>query len=151
MKRLQEKLSTLSGVRLERSADTLGTLWDELSKARGDPVEMEPSTTSPVSACCPQSICPLVENPQQQVSPPKILDSVKAALLQSIYTGTFVDYQFFAKSLRGRGRSPRPIYLSSTAAGEKLRLIQIGMCHRVLRSSDGSHHLLVSSCVPGGR
>ena len=59
---------------------------------------------------------------------PKILDSVKTALLHSIYTGTFVDYQFFAKSLRGRSRSLRPIYLSSVVAGERLCLIQDGTC-----------------------
>ena len=56
IKRLQEKLSTLSGVRLARSADTLGMLWEELSKARADPAEKEPSTTSPVSIHCPRFI-----------------------------------------------------------------------------------------------
>jgi len=151
IKRLQEKLSTLTGARLARSADTLGTLWEELSKARADPMEKGPSTISSVSTRCPRFIRPLVESPQQQVSPPKILDSVKAALLHSIYTGSFVDRQFFARSLRGRGGSPRPIYLSSAAAGEWLRLIQGGTCHRVFRPSDGPHHLLVFSCLPGGR
>ena len=58
IKRLQEKLSTLSGVRLARSADTLGTLWEELSKARTDPVEKEPSTTSSVSISCNGSFAP---------------------------------------------------------------------------------------------
>ena len=50
IKRLQAKLLTLSGIRLAHSADTLGTLWEELSKAKTDPVERELSTFSPVSA-----------------------------------------------------------------------------------------------------
>lgn len=53
IKRLQAKLLTLSGVRLERSADTLGTLWEELSKAKAVAVEKESSTTLCVSLRCP--------------------------------------------------------------------------------------------------
>ena len=58
IKRLQEKLSSLSGARLERSTDTLGTLWEELSKAKVVAVGKEPSTISPVSLRCPRSISP---------------------------------------------------------------------------------------------
>ncbi|KAF9779896.1 hypothetical protein BJ322DRAFT_349753 [Thelephora terrestris] len=44
IKRLQEKLSNLSGVRLERSADTLGILWEKLSKSEPFTVEKEQNT-----------------------------------------------------------------------------------------------------------
>ena len=63
IKRLQGKLSTLSGVRLARSADTLGTLWEELSKARAEPAEKGPSIISSVRIRCPPFIRPLVESP----------------------------------------------------------------------------------------
>ena len=67
----------------------------------------------------------LVESSQQQ-RPLQVLCSVKAALLHSIYTGSFVDYRFFAKNSRGLKGSHRPIYLSSIVAGERLHLIQSG-------------------------
>lgn len=57
IKRLRAKLSTLSGVRLERSADTLGMLWEELSKAKAVPVEKGPSIVSlVVSIRCPRFV-----------------------------------------------------------------------------------------------
>jgi hypothetical protein len=53
IKRFQVKLASLSGARLERSADTLGMFWEELSKARTVPVEKESSTVPSVSLRCP--------------------------------------------------------------------------------------------------
>jgi len=54
IKRLQEKLSSLSGLRLQRSVDALETLWEELSKSKAVAVEKGPSAISPVSPCSPQ-------------------------------------------------------------------------------------------------
>lgn len=61
IKRLQAKLLRLSGVRLERSADTLGTLWEVLSKAEASGAEKEPSATSHVRPRCSHFIQPMVE------------------------------------------------------------------------------------------
>jgi len=51
IERLQAKVSSLSGVRLERSADTLGSLWEGISKGKavGPPVEKESSPIPIVS------------------------------------------------------------------------------------------------------
>lgn len=47
--RLQEKLSSLEGVRLERSTDTLTMLWEELSDSKPVTVEGELNASSTVS------------------------------------------------------------------------------------------------------
>jgi len=51
IEQLQAKVSSLSGVRLERSADTLGALWEGISKGKvaGPPVEKESSPIPIVS------------------------------------------------------------------------------------------------------
>ena len=49
VERLQARVSSLSGVRLERSADTLGTLWGGISKGEAVVVEKEPCTIPSVS------------------------------------------------------------------------------------------------------
>jgi len=49
VERLQARVSSLSGVRLERSADTLGTLWEGISKGKAVAVDKEPSAIPSVS------------------------------------------------------------------------------------------------------
>jgi len=49
VERLQARVSNLSGVRLERSADTLGTLWEAISKGKAVAVDKEPKTIPSVS------------------------------------------------------------------------------------------------------
>ena len=49
VKRLQVRVSSLSGVRLERSADTLGALWEGISKGKAAAVEKEQSAIPSVS------------------------------------------------------------------------------------------------------
>lgn len=56
MNRLQAKLASLSGVRLERSADAMGMFWNGLSKGKVVAVEKEPSTIPPVRLLRPQVI-----------------------------------------------------------------------------------------------
>ena len=55
-KRLQSKLSSLSGVRLQRSADTLEMLWGELSKGKSVAAKKEPGTIPSVRLRYPHSI-----------------------------------------------------------------------------------------------
>jgi hypothetical protein len=130
IKRLQEKLSSLSGVRLERSADTLGILWEKLSKSESFTVEKELNTGPSVSLYSLTRF-DIFKSLRQRRTLPKVSDCVKVALLHSIHTGIFVDYRFFAKNRKGRGDSIRPIYLSSAVAGERLRLMVDGMCHHL--------------------
>lgn len=56
IERLQAKVSSLSGVRLERSADTLGTLWEGISKGKAVAVEKESSIAQSVSLHDPRFI-----------------------------------------------------------------------------------------------
>lgn len=154
IKRLQEKLSSLSGVRLERSADALGMLWEELSKAKAVGMEEEQKTSSSASFRHPQFLQPSeVQTSSSQRGPgaqPKVWGGLKTALLHSIYTGTLVDKQFFAKGSRNHGGSLQPIYMSSIVAGRLLHSIQGGMCHRVLPRPDEPNNFLVSSRVSDG-
>jgi len=54
--RLQAKISSLSGIRLERSADTLGALWEGISRGKtvGPPVKKESSPIPTVSFSSPR-------------------------------------------------------------------------------------------------
>ena len=56
IERLHAKVSGLSGVRLERSADTLGTLWEGVSKGKAMAVEKESNAIPSVSLRCPRFI-----------------------------------------------------------------------------------------------
>jgi len=137
MERLQVRVSSLSGVRLERSADALGVLWEGISKGKAVAVDKELSIVPPVSLCRRRFIQPLAESSQQQGPLSKIPGSVKVALLHSIHTGTFADYQCLAKSSSRHKVTLRPIYLSTVAAGEWSRLILNGMRCMVPLCSDG--------------
>ena len=62
VERLQTRVSTLSGVRLERSAETLGILWEGVSKGRAVAVDKEPSAITSVSLSRRRFIQPLAES-----------------------------------------------------------------------------------------
>jgi len=91
---LREQIAVLSQPRVGRATDVLVMIWNAMKEPL-EPAVMEPKLTFWATPALPRR--------------------VKLALLKSIYTGTFIDVQFYAYNEIDNGLplDPRPLFTSS--------------------------------------
>jgi len=101
-KQLREQIAALSQPRARRAADVLTMIWNAMKEP------LEPLITG--SGLAFRAMCALPH--RAKLAPPH---RVKLALLKSIYTGTFIDVQFYAYNEIDNNLplDPRPLFTSS--------------------------------------